>query len=45
MQAKQPKQKYISSANALVGSNLPSAIARINEIRPRGLLRSNLVAS
>ena len=32
MHARQPRQKYISSANAFVASNRPSAMARINEI-------------
>ena len=45
MQAKQPRQKYISSANAAVGSNRSSAMARMSAMRPRGLLRSSLVAS
>ena len=45
MQARQPRQKYISSAKLLVSSSRPSAMARMSEIRPRGLWRSTLVAA
>ena len=45
MQAKQPRQKYISSANVRVRSIRSSVMARMRAIRPRGLLRSRWVAS
>ena len=44
-QARHPRQNDISSANERFISNAPSATARMSEIRPRGLLRSNLVWS
>ena len=41
-QARQPRQKYISSPKILLGSSRSSAIARISAMRPRGLFRSTL---